>query len=67
MKNSDFHKTDVTCMTLSEKYRAIITGDNDGQLVYWDNKLNTMKKFANTQGSGYNIGEIDKGIIKVIY
>jgi len=57
---------DVTCLTISEKYKAVISGDTDGWLVYWDNKVNTMKKFANTQGSGYTTGLTDKGIIKVM-
>lgn len=53
-------------MAISEKYKTIITGDSEGMVVFWENKINTMRKFINSSGgitsSPY---EIDRTIVKV--
>jgi len=52
-------------MTCSVKYQAIISGDSEGMVVYWDNKTSHMKKFPNYPAGGIQSGDI-KSVIQVI-
>ena len=64
---SEFHKSDITCMGYSEKHKFIISGDVEGSIVLWDNKISSSQRYPNSLPSTLSLNELDKTIVKVDY